>query len=147
MFSEEELINDGLTPEEAEMFMDTLAMSETINIIPDDVDGFLKKCDEKIPAGTAEGMKAIFEYAEKDPEFFKQLVALNIALGTELNNKEVKVNIPTLDGLSDEEYRTAKANYFSTLSKLTNEDRTEFLKLITNLTPEQKSDMIERLKG
>lgn len=147
MFSEEELINDGLTPEEAEMFTSALALSETINMIPDDIDGFLKNCDEKIPAGTAEGMKAIFEYAEKDPEFFKQLVALNIALGTELNNEEIKVNIPTLDGLSDEEYKAAKANYFNTLSKLTDEDRTEFLKLVINLTPEQKSDMIERLKG
>lgn len=147
MFSEEELINDGLTPEEAEKFMDVLATAETINMIPDDIDGFLKKCDEKIPAGTADGMKAIFEYAEKDPEFFKQLVALNIALGTELNNEEVKVNIPTLDGLSNEEYKAAKANYLKTLTKLTDEDRTEFLKLVTNLTPEQKTDMIERLKG
>lgn len=147
MFSEEELINDGLTPEEAEMFAETLALSETINMIPDDIDGFLKKCEEKIPAGTTEGMKAIFDYADTDPEFFKQLMALNIALGTELNNEEVKLNIPTLEGLSDEEYKTAKANFAKTISKITDKDRAEFLELIANLTDEQKAELIDRLKG
>lgn len=152
MFREEErkeFVEDGLTDEEIDMLESTLALCETVELIPDDIESFLKEYEKKVPADTLGGMKAIVESAEKDPEFFKKLIALDLAIDYDINQRKEDVKKPSdiLDGLTDEEYKKASENYFNTISKLTDEDRMEFLKLITNLTQEQKTDMIERLKG
>lgn len=152
MFSEEErkeYIEDGLTDDEIDLLESSLAMSETVKMIPDDIEAFLEEYKAKIPADTLNGMKALAYAVEKEPEFFKKLMALDIALDYDIskNQGNEQKQFPVLEGLTDEEYETAKKNYKNTLSKLTESDRNEFLKLMVNLTSEQKTDMIERLKG
>jgi hypothetical protein len=150
MFSDEqrkEFLEDGLTNEEIEVLESTLALTETIDMIPDDVEKFIKEYESKIPADTINGMKAIAYAAQNDPRFFSQLMALNMAMSYDDTQNQTHKQVKVLDELSDEEYLRAKHNYFKTLASLSDRDRKEFLSLIMNITPDQKADMIERLKN
>ena len=42
MFSKEELIADGLTEEEAELFLTTDALADTVEMLPADIESFIK---------------------------------------------------------------------------------------------------------
>lgn len=150
MFTEsqrKEFIEDGLSDEEIDTLENALAMSETIDLLPDDIEAFIKEYESKIPDDTMGGIKAILFAAEKDPKFFNQLMALNLALATEMNE-----NVPTqkleetiITKLPDNEYKKASENYFRILSSLSASDRDEFMKLVMNMNEEQKTDMVDRL--
>lgn len=147
MFSEverNEYLADGLTEEEIDLLEDALADCETIDLIPDDVKGFIEEYKRKIPEDNIEGMKAILNTAIEEPEFFKKLMALDDAMSAD---SSTSLNLAKLDNLTQEEYNKASKNYFKTLSSLSEKDRQEFIKMITNATAEQKQDIIERLKN
>lgn len=149
MFSEEqikELKNDGLTDEEIEAFEDAFALKETVDMLPENIEEFIKEYESKIPDDAVQGMKATFELAQKDPEFFNQMMALNIVMASEMEETPIRPAEKTfVTELPQKEYETASKNFFNTLVNLSEEDRKEFLKLIAEITPEQKKDMVSRL--
>lgn len=149
MFSDaekQEFLSDGLSEQEIELLESTLELSDTIEMIPDDINAFFEEYKTKIPDDTINGMRAIVFAVQQDPKFYGELMALNFAMAYEdsQNPSQKKANV--LEGLTNEEYKRASDNYFKTLASLSESDRTEFLNLIANITPEQKADMINRLK-
>lgn len=147
MFTESErneYIADGLSKEEIDLLEDALADCETIDLIPDDIEGFINEYKKKIPEDNIEGMKAILNSAIEDPEFFKKLMALDDAMSAGAKDS---LNVAKLDNLSQEEYDRASRNYFKKLASLSESDREEFIKMISNVNDEQKQDIIERLKS
>ena len=146
MFSKEELIADGLTEEEAELFLTTDALADTVEMLPDDIESFIRAYEQRIPADTVEGMRETFALAQKDPEFFKRIVALDIAMAHGIEEQPSKPTEKTIiTNLPKGEYETVSKNFFKILANLSESDRKEFLKLIVNLTEEQKEDMVSRL--
>ena len=142
-----EFVEDGLTEDEIDLLENTMALSETIAMIPDDVAAFIEEYKTKIPDETINGMKAIAFAAQNDPKFYTKLMALNTAMSYADDQNPNETPAKVLEGLTDEEYKKASHNYFQTLASLSESDRKEFLTLIANITPEQKADMIERLKN
>ena len=80
MFSKEELIADGLTEEEVELFLTTDALADTVEMLPDDIESFIRAYEQRIPEDAIEGMRETFALAQKDPEFFKRIVALDLVM-------------------------------------------------------------------
>lgn len=149
MFSDEErnkFLQDGLTEEEIDLLENSLALSETIALIPDDVVAFIEEYKTKVPDDTIRGMEAIAFAAQNDQKFFTKLMALNVAMSYE-DDQNSSSEQKEMEGLTDEEYKTARDNYFKTLAGLSDSDRKEFFNLIAKITPEQKADMLERLKN
>lgn len=149
MFTEnerKEFLEDGLTEEEIDILEDTMALTDTIEMAPSDVEKFIEEYRSKIPEDTVNSMKAIAYAAEHDKKFFQELMALNFVMSFEDNQHPTKKQVKTLDGLSDDEYKRVRHNFFNTLAGLSESEQKEFLKLIVNITPEQKKDMIDRLK-
>lgn len=151
MFTElerKEFLDDGMTEEEIDCLDRALAFCDTIDMVPKNIEGFIEEYKTKVPDDTINGMRAILYSAEHDPEFFKKLTALEMAMacGEEIEPRPEKP-APILEGLSDAEYKKVSDNFFNTINGLSEPDKREFLKLITNLSSEQKSDMIDRLKN
>ena len=149
MFSEserQEFLNDGLSEQEIDLLESTMELSDTVEMIPDDISAFIEEYKGKIPDDTINGMRAIAFASQHDPKFYGELMALNLAMAYEDSQNPTQKPIKVLEGLTDEEYKNASDNYFKTLASLSEEDRKEFLNLIANITPEQKTDMINRLK-
>ncbi|MBR3885067.1 MAG: hypothetical protein IKJ33_01180 [Clostridia bacterium] len=149
MFSEEEIREfkeDGLTDEQIEMLDQAMAWKETVDLLPDDIESFIRKYEQKIPEDAIEGMRETFALAQSEPEFFKQIVALDLVMAGEVEDEPVKPAEKTIiTNLPKEEYETVSKNFFKILANLSDTDRKEFLKLIANLTEEQKEDMVSRL--
>ena len=149
MFSEEEIREfkeDGLTDEQIEMFDQVMAWKETVDLLPDDIASFIRKYEQRIPEDAIEGMRETFALAQRDPEFFKQIIALDLVMAGEIEEEPVKKAEKTIiTNLPKEEYQTVSKNFFKILANLSDTDRKEFLKLIANLTEEQKEDMVSRL--
>ena len=149
MFSEaerQEFLNDGLSEQEIELLESTMELSETVEMIPENVAAFIDEYKTKIPDDTINGMRAIVFAAQHDPKFYNELMALNLAMAYEDSENPSKKQVKVLEGLTNEEYKRASDNYFKTLAGLSESDRTEFLNLIVSITPEQKADMINRIK-
>lgn len=142
-----EFAEDGLTEEEIDLLENAMALSETIAMIPENVEAFIEEYKTKVPDDTINGMRAIAFAAQNDPKFYTKLMALNFAMSYADEQEPSKEQPKTLNSLTDEQYIAASKNYFETLAGLSENDRKEFLNLIANITPEQKADMIERLKN
>ena len=146
MFSKEELIADGLTEEEVELFLTTDALADTVEMLPDDIESFIRAYEQRIPEDAIEGMRETFALAQKDPEFFKRIVALDLVMAHGIEEQPSKPAEKTIiTELPKNEYERVSKNFFKILANLSDSDRKEFLKLITNLTEEQKEDMVARL--
>lgn len=149
MFTEserKEFLEDGLTEEEIDVLENTMALTETVEMLPKDIESFIEEYRTKIPDDTVNSMKAMAYAAEHDPKFFNELMALNFVMAYEDSQNPTPKQVKTLDGLTDDEYARVKHNFFHTLAGLSESEQKEFLNLIVNITPEQKQDMINRLK-
>ena len=148
---DENLINEyrqsGWSEEDIDLLRGIDSMADTINMIPDDMDEFAKEYSKKVSNGTKEGFEAILRSAEDDPEFFKQLMAINIAMTLDYDDspETIEAEEKVIENMSKEDYEKAKTNFFSTMLNLPESDKEQFIKMVANLTPEQKEDMIERL--
>ena len=149
MFSEEELKElkeEGLTDEELEILENAWALKETIDMIPDDVEKFIREYEQKSPLGKNSGIRGLFELAQKDPEFFQKMIAFDIVMAEEVEKAPMLKQPKTIiTELSDEDYKKASDNYFKILASLSETERKEFMNLISNINPEQKKDMVSRL--
>ena len=150
MFTDEqrnEFRNDGLTEEEIDLLENTMALADTIEMLPKDKDAFLAEYKAKIPEDTINGVKAIAYASEHDQKFFKELMALGFVMNFADDSTPNKREEKTLDNLTNEEYNRAKDRFFSTFEGLSDKDKMEFVNMIVNITPEQKADMLDRLKN
>ncbi len=149
MFTEQdikEMKEDGLTDEEIEVLLDAGALAETIDIVPNDLEGFLREYEKRVPSGGIEGMRETIELIKKDPEFFQKLIALEMVMAAGVGETPIpKPEETFLTKLPDEEYKKVTSNFFKILADMPESDREEFMKLIANLTEEQKQDMVSRL--
>lgn len=150
MFSEDQIQDfkaNGMTDDEIEILQNAMALKDTVDMLPDDIEGFIREYEQRISVDSVSGVKELFELAQKNPDTFQKLVALDIIMAVASQSEpKTSENEKIETGLTDEEYKTASKNFFSTLASLSDEDRKEFMKLIANITPEQKADMIDRLK-
>ena len=146
-----EFIEEGLTEDEIDSLEAALSMSETAKLLPEDVEKFInEEYLKKIPSDNIKGFEAICRSAEEDPEFFKKLMALDIAMGLDANEagnanllKEQQKTIVT--ELPDEQYETARRNFAQVVRGIKDSDRQEFANMMINLNEEQKADMVQRL--
>ena len=145
MFSKEELMADGLTEEESDLLLDALALKDTVNMLPDNIESLVKEYEEKVPADETQGMRKMFELAKKEPELFRQIMALEMVLSQGDDQPEIKGDKTFVTELPDKEYETFTNNFAKKLAGLSGDERKEFLKLIVNLTTEQKQDIVSRL--
>ena len=149
MFSEEEIREfkeDGLTDEEIEVLENALALTATVDMLPDDIESFIREYEKKLSTGENSGIRRVFELAQKDPEFFKKMIALDIVFAEEVENAPMlKPQKTIITELSDEDYKKVSDNYFKILASLSESERKEFLNLISNIDAEQKKDMVSRL--
>ena len=110
MFSEEEIREfkeDGLTDEQIEMLDQAMAWKETVDLLPDDIESFIRKYEQKIPEDAIEGMRETFALAQSEPEFFKQIVALDLVMAGEVEDEPVKPAEKTIiTNLPKEEYES-----------------------------------------
>ena len=116
-------------------------------MLPDNITEFVKKVDSKLPDDAKQAFEELLKMAESDPETFKQFMALQFVMSQEAKNEPEKPRVETnITRLSDAEYERVSKNYFTTLAHLSESERKEFLKLIENITDEQKQDLVNRLK-
>jgi hypothetical protein len=149
MFTENErneFLEDGLTEEEIDVLESSMALAETIEMLPKDVTKFIEEYKTKIPDDTVNSMRAMAYAAEHDPKFFNELMALSFVMAYDDEQNPKQKQVKTMDNLSDDEYLRVKHRFFDTLDGLSESESKEFLNLIVNITPEQKKDMIDRLK-
>lgn len=145
-----EFIEDGLTEDEIDSLEAALSMSETAKLLPEDVEKFInEEYMKKIPSDNIKGFEAICRSAENDPEFFKKLMALDIAMSLEANEAENNVlkeqQKTIVTELPDEQYETARRNFAQVVRGIKDSDRKEFANMMINLNEEQKADMVQRL--
>lgn len=86
----------GFTGDELELMVSTDATCATVEMIPDDAKAFVDKIDKALPADEIEGVRAIAEIAEKDPEFAKQMFAFASLLDT-AEEPEEKASVGKVD--------------------------------------------------
>lgn len=143
-----EFLDDGLSEEEIDMLEGALSMSETSKLLPEDVEKFIgEEYMKKVPMDNAKGFEAICASAEKDPEFFKKLMALDLAMGMAMNEEtsEMPQEKTIITELPTEEYEKARKNFSKVVLGLNDSNKKEFGNLMINLTEEQKADMVQRL--
>jgi len=77
-FTEEELKELNLTPEELDILDYASAYSQTAELLPDDFDTFENKLDETFnDLGTPDAVvEKLIDVCDKEPEFFAQMIAL-----------------------------------------------------------------------
>ena len=75
----------GFTGEDLELMVRTSATCETLDMIPDDIDGFIKKLDKDLPDDVLGSAKAVLELTEKDPEYAKQILAFASLIDNNMN--------------------------------------------------------------
>ena len=75
----------GFTGEDLELMVRTSSTCETLDMIPDDIDGFIKKLDSELPDDVLGSAKYVLEMAEKDPEYAKQILAFSSLIDNNMN--------------------------------------------------------------
>lgn len=75
----------GFTGEDLELMVRTASTVETLDMIPDDVEGFVKKLDQDLPDDVLGSAKYVLEMTEKDPEYAKQILAFASLIDNNMN--------------------------------------------------------------
>ena len=61
---------------EYDAIQNAIALSETIDMLPDNPKKILDRIDKEIPDDFTAGVKKLIKISKKDPKFFKQIIAL-----------------------------------------------------------------------
>lgn len=82
-FTEEELKELNFTPEELETLEGASAYSETVDMLPDDPDAFIKKIEETFSDDDNEDttLQKLTDLCKTDPDFVNQMIALQEVYG------------------------------------------------------------------
>lgn len=76
-FTADELKILDFSNEELNTILDSEALVKTVDMLPDEPDAVLNRLDKEIPNDLNAAFEKIAELAQKDPEYTKQLVAMN----------------------------------------------------------------------
>ena len=133
----EKLKQRGVSDEEIRNLKVSLNLVNAANTIPEDINAFLEKIENYFPKDDVQKTIAMFfELAEKDPEFFTQIVAMQALLGVEDSPIE-----DTHIGDALRQIRAAETN--EQKEELTN----ELVARIKKLTPATKAAFLAEMQS
>lgn len=139
-FTEEELKQLNLTEEELNILEDASAISETLDMLPDDPDKFLDRVDKEFPYNDPNQVfQKLADLAKKDPAFVNELIAVVDLTGRarEVEEPQVeKVSINEINQLNeqarDEEIKKLANDLIDSFVALTPEERKQVINKFTN---------------
>ena len=148
----EKLKQRGLSEEEIENLKISMGLVDASNMIPDDITELLEKIDNYFPNDDAgKTLEMFFELAEKDPDFFMQIVALQTLIGvvdTPIAETHVSDALRQIREAENEEERTALINdLLGRIKGLNTASKAEFLKEMHSLNTEDKKELLEILNN
>lgn len=139
----EKMKNDGMSDEDIAILKDASAISETLDMLPDDPTELLKEIDSIMPADSKNGFKDTLSLVVKNPELATKMIAM-INLVSNGVTSETTLD-PQIARMSDDEYAKAERKLFETITSLPADKRREFLALMQNSTDDQKDDFYSEL--
>lgn len=140
----EEMLADGMSEEDIEILKDATALAETVDMIPDDV-STLTDLMSALPNNLSDATFAVSSLAEKNPKLYAELMALTSLAIANNDSEVVPVSDPLLADLSVEDRDAAEERFFQALASMDETKKAEFIKLLQNLSPEAKGDLIQQL--
>ena len=139
----EKMKNDGMSDEDIAVLKDASAISETMDMLPDDPTELLKEIDSIMPADSKNGFKDTLSLIVKNPELATKMMAMINMVSSGVAS-ETRLD-PQIARMTDEEYAKAERKLFETITSLPADKRREFLTLMQNSTDEQKDDFYTEL--
>ena len=148
----EKLKQRGMSAEEIENLKTSLSLVEAAETVPDDVTALLERIENYFPKDdVAKTIEMFFELAEKDPDFFMQIVALQALIGvvdSPIAETHVGDALRQIKEAENEEERTTLINELLTRIKgLNAASKAEFLKEMHSLNTEDKKELLEILNN
>ena len=146
----EKLKQRGVSDAEIRNLKVSLNLVEAANAIPDDIEAFLEKIENYFPKDDAAKTVAMFfELAEKDPEFFTQIVAMQTLLGVEdspIEETHVGDALRQIRAAESEEQKQELTNeLIARIKKLTPATKAAFLAEMQSLNVEDKKMLLDIL--
>ncbi len=80
-FTPEELALLNFSQEELEVLLDAESLRQTVDMLPEEPDAILSRLDKDVPADIEGAFNKMTELSKTDPEYVKQLVAMNEIFG------------------------------------------------------------------
>lgn len=146
----EKLKQRGLSEEELENLRYSLDLVESANVVPDDVDGLLERIENYFPKDDpTKTAEMFFELAEKDPDFFMQIVAMQALIGvvdTPITDTHVGDALRQInEAETAEEKEQLTSELFVRIKSLNAESKPVFLSEMQSLSTEEKKQLLEIL--
>ena len=132
-----------MSDEDIAVLKDASAISETMDMLPDDPTELLKEIDSIMPADSKNGFKDTLSLIVKNPELATKMMAMINMVSSGVAS-ETRLD-PQIARMTDEEYAKAERKLFETITSLPADKRREFLTLMQNSTDEQKDDFYTEL--
>ena len=64
---------NGMSDKDIAVLKEAFAVSQTVDMIPDNVDAFLNKVEKYFPDDAGETLKKVLDLPKTDPKFYQQL--------------------------------------------------------------------------
>ncbi len=147
VFTEKEIrdmiASGDLTQEELEILESAGAVVDTIDLVgdPAEVVAQLASLPDRPETNSVE---QILKTAETDEKFFARLMSL-VAISKQAEVADNKCHDPVINALSDEEYVKASVNFYQNLQSMPLEKRKELFAILTDLSTEQRKDLVSQL--
>lgn len=143
----EKLRQRGLSEEEISNLKVSMNLVEAGNAVPEDIEAFLEKVENYFPKDdVAKTIEMFFELAEKDPEFFTEIIAMQALLGitdspiAETHVGDALRQIRSAD--SEEEKQQLTNELFVRIRNLNPESKAVFLNEMQSLSTEDKKQLL-----
>ena len=146
----EKLRQRGLSEAEIENLRESLDLVESAKVVPDDVDALLERIENYFPKDDAsKTAQMFFELADKDPDFFMQIVAMQALLGvvdspvaeTHVGDALRQIN----EAETAEEKEQLTNELFVRIKGLNAESKPIFLSEMQSLSTEEKKQLLSIL--
>ena len=146
----EKLRQRGITEAEIENLKASLELVESANVVPDDVDALIERIDNYFPKDDAtKTAQMFFELAEKDPDFFMQIVAMQALIGvvdSPIADTHVGDALRQIrDAENAEEKEQLTNELFGRIKSLNSESKPVFLSEMQSLSTDEKKQLLEIL--
>jgi hypothetical protein len=146
----EKLRQRGISEAEIETLKESLGLVEAANVVPDDATALLERIENYFPKDDAvKTAEMFFELAEKDPEFFMQIIAMQTLIGvvdTPIAETHVGDALRQIREASNDEEREQLTNeLFGRIKSLNAESKPVFLSEMQSLTTDDKKQLLSIL--
>ena len=146
----EKLKQRGVSDEEIRNLKVSLNLVNAANTIPEDINAFLEKIENYFPKDDVQKTIAMFfELAEKDPEFFTQIVAMQALLGVEdspIEDTHIGDALRQIRAAETDEQEEELTNELvARIKKLTPATKAAFLAEMQSLKVEDKKMLLDIL--